>query len=138
MAPERNVYGYVNGEATYSREEFIYKSRGFGPIQTDEELLAFAYKASRAWYNAGWHRTFTTYYLGNYALSEPYASLTNLEYERLKQLQKEAQEKEEKEELEKEWRLVETCCYADNSVEEIYENKYGEHKNVMAVYPHGD
>ena len=38
----------------------------------------------------------------------------------------------------KEWRYVETIYWADNSEEEIWENKYGERKSVMTVYSHGD
>lgn len=38
------AYGYVNGQAVYSAEEFRYKARGFGAITNDEELLAYAQK----------------------------------------------------------------------------------------------
>lgn len=71
MTYDPNVYGYVDGQPTYSRDEFIYKKRRRGPITDDAELVAFAEKATSGWYNAGWRRTFTTYYLGDYALSEP-------------------------------------------------------------------
>ena len=36
------------------------------------------------------------------------------------------------------WHLVGTYSYADNSVEEEYEDKDGNSKTVMVVYPHGD
>ena len=71
MTYDPNVYGYVDGQPMYSRDEFIYKKRRRGPITDDAELVAFAEKATSGWYNAGWRRTFTTYYLGDYALSEP-------------------------------------------------------------------
>ena len=87
-----NVYGYVNGEAVFSRDEFVYKCRGFGAITDDASLLAFAEKASWNWYDAGWRRTFETYYLGDYALDEPKRSLTDREYKRLKELQQAATE----------------------------------------------
>jgi hypothetical protein len=87
---EQRVYGYVNGKAVYSRDEFTFAARGFGPIENDDELLAFAQKVTSNWYDAGWHRTFTHFYLSDYALSEPYRSLTLKEFARLKDLQKEA------------------------------------------------
>lgn len=57
MKYDPNVYGYVNGKPTYSRDEFIFTVRGFGPIENDADLLAFAEKATSRWYNAGWHQT---------------------------------------------------------------------------------
>lgn len=132
------VYGYVNGKAVYSRDEFIFEKRGFGAIQNDTDLLAYAEKVSWGWQNAGWKRRFAEFYLSDYALSEPYASLTHAEFERLKELQAEARQKEKELEDAKEWKYVETVYYADNSEEEIWENKYGERKSVMTVGPHGD
>ena len=132
------VYAYVDGKAVYSRDEFIFEQRGFGAIQNDTDLLAYAEKVSWGWQNAGWKRRFTEFYLSDYALSEPYASLTHAEVERLKELQAEARQKEKELEDAKEWKYVETVYYADNSEEEIWENKYGERKSVMTVGPHGD
>ena len=71
MKYDPNVYGYVNGKPTYSRDEFIFTVRGFGPIENDADLLAFAEKVTIRWYNAGWHQTFATYYLSDDALSAP-------------------------------------------------------------------
>ena len=132
------AYGYVDGKAVYSRDEFIFEQRGFGAIQNDTDLLAYAEKVSWGWQNAGWKRRFTEFYLSDYALNEPYASLTHAEFERLKELQAEARQKEKELEDAKEWKYVETVYYADNSEEEIWENKYGERKSVMTVDPHGD
>lgn len=95
MTYDPNVFGYVDGQPTYSRDEFIYKKRRRGPITDDAELVAFAEKVTSGWYNAGWHQTFTTYYLGDYALSEPLDSMTIKEYNRLKDLQKEARQEAE-------------------------------------------
>lgn len=75
MTYDPNVFGYVDGQPTYSRDEFIYKKRRRGPITDDAELVAFAEKVTSGWYNAGWRRTFTTYYLGDYALDEPLNAL---------------------------------------------------------------
>ena len=95
MTYDPNVFGYVDGQPTYSRDEFIYKKRRRGPITDDAELVAFAEIVTSGWYNAGWHQTFTTYYLGDYALSEPLDSMTIKEYNRLKDLQKEARQEAE-------------------------------------------
>lgn len=138
MKYDPNVYGYVNGKPTYSRDEFIFTVRGFGPIENDADLLAFAEKVTSRWYNAGWHQTFATFYLSDYALSEPFASLTLSEFGRLKELQQEAREAAKAADDARCWRLKETINWADNSVEEIYEDKDGNTKHVTVVGPHGD
>lgn len=138
MTYDPTVYGYVNGRPTYSRDEFIYAKRQRGPIENDDELLAFAEKATGGWYNAGWRQSFTHFYLSDYALAEPCASLTNREFARLKELQKQAREAEEAAEAAREWRKTETLYWADNSVEEIWMDKNGVEKRVMTVGPHGD
>lgn len=132
------VYGYVNGKAVSTRDEFIYESRRRGPITDDKELLAFAEKVTSHWYDSGWHRTFTTFYLSDYALSEPRASLTLKEYDRLKELQRQQVEAHKAAEEARQWRLTQTCCYADNSVEETWTDKDGNTRTVMTVAPHGD
>lgn len=52
MTYDPNVFGYVDGQPTYSRDEFIYKKRRRGPITDDAELVAFAEKVTSGWYNA--------------------------------------------------------------------------------------
>lgn len=138
MQYDPNVYGYVNGKPTYSRDEFIFASRKRGPIEDDAELLEFAAKVTGQWYRAGWRRTFTTYHLGNYVLDEPFRSLTTKEYARLRELQQEAIAAEKAEDDARGWRLIQTDGYADNSVEKTYRDKDGTQKTVMAVAPHGD
>lgn len=125
MKYDPNVYGYVNGKPTYSRDEFIFTVRGFGPIENDADLLAFAEKVTSRWYNAGWHQTFATYYLSDYALSEPGRSLTVKEFNRLKELQQTAREAEKAADDAREWKLHQTIYWADNSVEEIWIDKNG-------------
>ena len=137
-APELPVYGYVNGEPVYSRDDFDFKARGRGPIEDDEELIAFAEKVTGGWYNAGWRRSFTGYYLGDYALDEPKRSLTAQEYARLRELQKQAQAALKAADEAREWKLKGRYGYADNSVEEVYVDKDGVEKRVMVVAPHGD
>lgn len=131
-------YGTVNGKDVYSRDEFVYECRHFGPIETDEELLEYAEKVTWGWSDAGHHHTFTSFYLSDYVMREPYASLTRKEFDRLKELQAEARAEEKRIEEEKEWKYKKTIYWADNSVEEIWVNKYGEEKTVMTVAPHGD
>ena len=138
MTYDPNVYGYVNGKPTYSHDEFVFACRGFGAIEADDDLLAFAEKASHGWYDAGWKRKFTDYYLSDYALAEPRHSLTDKEFARLKELQAEARAEAERIEAEKQWQKIDTIYWADNSVEEVYEDKDGNRKNVMVVGPHGD
>jgi len=133
-----DIYGYVNNKAVYSRDEFIYASRGFGPIETDAELLKYAQKVTSNWYHAGRHRTFTSFYLSDYPMSEPYRSLTQTEFERLKVLQGEAVKAEKAAEAAREWRRKETIYWADNSVEEVWEDKDGNTKVVTITGPHGD
>lgn len=138
MTYNPDVYGYVNGKAVYSRDEFIFAKRRFGAIENDADLLAYAEKVTFGWYDAGHTRTFISFYLSDYALSEPCASLTKAEYSRLKELQAEAKVEAKRAEEAREWKLIETVHWADNSVEEVYEDKDGNRKNVMAVQPHGD
>lgn len=135
MTYDPNVFGYVDGQPTYSRDEFIYKKRRRGPITDDAELVAFAEKVTSGWYNAGWRRTFTTYYLGDYALDEPLNSMTLKEYNRLKELQKKARDEAEAAEAARCWQHVETIRWADNSVEEVYKDKDGNIKRVMDGSP---
>lgn len=138
MTYDPNVYGYVNGKPTYSHEEYVFASRRFGAIENDADLLAFAEKVTHGWYNAGWKQKFTDFYLSDYALAEPRHSLTDKEFARLKELQAEARAEAKRIEDAKQWRYVETIYWADNSVEEIYEDKDGNRKPVMVVGPHGD
>lgn len=138
----KRVYGYVDGEPVYSNEEFRYRSRGFGAIEQtprgDRFLFKFAKLVTSDWYDAGHHHTFESFYLSDYALSQPFASLTKAEFNRLKELQAEAQAELKRKEDEKEWKYDHTVYYADNSEEEVWINKYGETKQVMTVAPHGD
>lgn len=132
------IYGTVNGEQVYSRDEFVFKVRGFGEITNDEELLAFAEKVTCGWYYAGRHRGFRTYYLSDYDESEPLWSLTYTEYARLKKLQEKVQKEYDEEEALRKWKHVNTVYYGDNSVAEIWRDKNGVEKEVMVVPPHGD
>lgn len=104
---DNNIYGYVNGKAVYSRDEYIYTIRGFKEITSDKELIEYAEKVTNGWLNAGHKRNFITYYLGNYALDEPKKSLTDKEYKRLKELQREQQDEWETEQAQYKYELYE-------------------------------
>lgn len=132
------AYGYVNGKPVYSRDEFVFAVRGFGAIESDEELMTFAEEVSYHWQSSGHTHSFTGFYLSDYALSEPYQSLTIKEFERLKELQREAKKAEDEEDKARDWQLKGTYHYADNSTEEIWIDKNGIKKTVMIVGPHGD
>lgn len=138
MSYNPDVYGYVNGEAVFSRDEWIFARRRFGAIESDAELLAYAEKVTGGWYHAGWKRKFTEFYLSDYAQNEPYASLTKTEFARLREIQQEARDEAKRAEDAKQWRYIETVRWADNSEEEIWEDKDGNRKTIMTVYPHGD
>ena len=134
----RNPFGYVNGKPIFSRDEFVYEHRGFGPIIDDNILLAYAAKVTGNWTQAGWRRSFTAFHISDYALSEPRRSLTDDEFSRLIEVQLIAKKKEDDAENERGWRLIGTYGYADNSIEEVYEDRNGIRKTVMTVMPHGD
>lgn len=122
----------------FSRDERIYKFRGFGKICSDSFLVEYARKVTGNWSRAGWQRCFKDYYLGDYCLDEPKRSLTDSEYARLKELQQEVRRSYEEAERAREWKLVRVECYADNSEEEVWIDKDGVEKRVMIVGPHGD
>lgn len=104
---ETNVYGYVNGKAVYSRDEYIFTARGFEEITSDSELLKFAEKKTYGWSDAGHKHKFIDYYLSDYALSEPYCSLTLKEFKRLKELQQIARDEFEAEQAKYKYELYE-------------------------------
>lgn len=133
-----NVYGFVKGHPVYSRDEFVFKKRGFGAIESDEKLIAFAEKVTYGWSDSGWKQTFLGFYLGDYALDHPKADLTDKEYARLKELQAEARTAAKSADDARCWKLVDKIFWADNSEEEIWEDKDGIRKTVMVVGPHGD
>ena len=127
----RLPYGYYNGTPYYTEEEFHYACRGRGAFESDDELIAFAEKVSRWRWKLG-------SYLSDYALDEPRNSLTKAEFERLNELNEEAIAAHKRAEEARQWHYVETIYWADNSEEEIWEDKDGIRKTVMTVGPHGD
>lgn len=133
-------YGVVNGEDVYSAEEFVYKIRGFGPIEDDVELLVFAAKVTHNWRdgNSNGNKCFANFYLSDYCYAEPFHSLTKTEFDRLREIQRAHLAYLKSLEVLKEWHKVDTIYWADNSVEEVWEDKDGNRKNVVIIGPHGD
>ena len=127
----RPVYGYYNGTPFYTEEEFKHACRRRGAFASDEELIAFSEKVSYGRWKLGG-------YLSDYALSEPRKSLTRAEFNRLNELNEEAIAEHRRAEEARQWRYVRTIYWADNSEEEIWEDKDGVQKTVMTVGPHGD
>lgn len=135
---DKKVWMMYNDKPMYSRDEYIFTKRGFKEIISDDFLIKFAKEVTYGWSQSGQKQTFTSYWLGSYCLDHPISDLTDKEYARLKELQEEARAEEQRIEDEKEWKYDHTIYWADNSEEEIWINKYGEKKSVMAVQPHGD
>lgn len=129
---------FYGTEKFETRDEFIYRSRGFREIETDEELVAYAEKVSGGFQYAGWKHKFTEAWLSDYALEEPYRSLTEEEFKRLKDIQKRIIAEEKAKDEARGWKLIETLYWADNSVEEVWQAEDGEKRTVMVVHPHGD
>lgn len=132
---KKEVYGYVNSKAVYSEKEFVHALRGFEEFNSDAELMAYAQKVTGNFNDAGWSRKFTGYYLDNRDLAR---YLTKNELLKLKELQKQARKELEEAEAKKEWKLIRTLGFADNSVEEEWQDKDGNIKYIMTVSPHGD
>lgn len=132
---DKFVWGYFNGEPKYTEEDWIYSIRDHGACESDEELIALAQKISGNWFDAGWHRTFTTYYIDMYEFQR---NFTRAERKRLHELQAEAIAAEKAADDAREWRFKERYYWADNSIEEVWVDKDGIEKIVTIEYPHGD
>ena len=69
------------------RDALILKQQCREPYSTDYDLIAHAERVTGRFLHLGDHLTFSTYPLIESADHEPYASLTDAEFERLKWLQ---------------------------------------------------
>lgn len=134
----KTVFGIVNGTECQSRDEYIYRKRGFGEIYSDRVLMEFAAKVTWDWQDAGWKRGFENFYLSDYCLAQPKQSLTAAEFDRLKELQRQAREATKAAEDAKQWKLDHIEYYMDNSEVEVWIDKDGNTKNVTRVGAHGD
>ena len=133
-----NCFGYRNSEKVYGKDNWVYRCRGFGKITSDRVLMKFAEKVTSGWYDAGWHRDFKDYYLSDYALAHPRCDLTDDEFNRLIELQKEERDKAKAADDARGWKYSHTVYWADNSEEEVWIDKDGNEKRVTKVGPHGD
>ena len=131
-------YGYYNGTPFYSEEDFKHACRHHGPFADDDELMAFVEKETHGWYRHGHKHTFTSYFLSDYGPDDDLRHLTRAEYKRLKELQNIAKAEYKEAEEARNWQLIETVYWADNSVEEVWIDKDGIKKTIMTVGPHGD
>ena len=77
-------YGITHVIDTKECDEKVYRFRGFGAIEDDRELLEWAEKVSNNWFDAGWHHTFISFYLGGYEFEQ---NFTYKELVRLHELQ---------------------------------------------------
>ena len=128
----------LNGKMYETRDEFVYAWRGFGKLETDEELLAYAEKVTGGFSQHGWKRGFLGYYISDYACDSLVERLTKDERLRLVELQKKMRAEWKAADEAREWKLVDTLYWADNSIEEIWEDKDGIRKTVTVCHPHGD
>lgn len=120
-----------------SKDEFVKFKRGFEEFKSDEEMVKYLDERG-VFYDGGWRREFIDFYISDYCLNPIYDYLTEEEVERLKAYQAKLIAEHEAAEAAKEWRKVETLYWADNSIEEVWEDKDGNRKTIMTVGPHGD
>lgn len=120
-----------------SHDEAVIHKRGFERFESDDQMVAWL-EEKGAFQCAGHRRSFLNFYISNYCMDPIYDFLTNDEVKHLREVQKRKQAEKEAAEAAREWKKVETSYYADNSVEEIWEDKDGNQKTIMTVMPHGD
>lgn len=120
-----------------SQDEFVIHSRGFEQFESDDQMIAWL-EENGAFSYAGHRRSFLDFYISDYSMDPIYGYLTKAEVKHLREVQKQKQAENDAAEAAREWKKVETCHYADNSVEEIWEDKDGNRKTIMTVSPHGD
>jgi len=128
-----------NGEqiAFDSKDDYVKFVRGFDHFDSMEAMVAYVEEKTH-FYHAGWRRTFLDYYISDYCLDPIYDHLTKDEVKQLRAYQKQLQAEAKAADEAREWKLVDKFYWADNSVEEVYEDKDGKRKTVMVVGPHGD
>lgn len=128
-----------NGEQIVfeSKAEYVKFKRGFDSFDSMEAMVAYLEEKTH-FYQAGWRRSFLGYYISEYCQDPVYDLLTPDEVKQLRAYQKQLQEEAKAADEAREWKKVDTYYYADNSVEEVYEDKDGNRKTVMVVGPHGD
>lgn len=128
-----------NGEqiAFDSKDDYVKFKRGFESFCSLDEMVSYVEEKTH-FYHAGWRRTFLDYYISEYCLDPIYDHLTADEVKQLRGYQEQLRAAAKAADEAREWKKVDTYYYADNSVEDVWEDKDGNRKTVMTVGPHGD
>lgn len=106
-------------------------------FESDDQMLQWL-EEKGAFSQYGHRRKFEDFYISDYCLDHIYDFLTKEEVEHLKVLQAEKIAQLKAADEERGWILIERVHYADNSVDEIWEDKDGNRKTICSVLPHGD
>ena len=126
--------GSLNGTIYHDEDAYNIARRGFGPIESDEELVAYWKKATAG---RGWpHGDIAYASFGYHDLQFTY--LLKAEIERLKAIKERVRKERDEAEKAREWKYVKTRYWMDNSEEELWVDKDGNEEWRMTVGPHGD
>lgn len=125
-------------EQQMTRDEYLLMERNYNPSSV-AKLIKFIQNKG-AFYDAGHRRPLT-----RVCTKSPYEFfhgkdlVTRTEYEKIMKLIARYQRfRNYVEEIAPEWRTIDTIYWADNSIEDIQVNKYGERRKVTRVGPWGD
>lgn len=130
---------YRNGTITKydSHDAYIKAKRSFERFPCMEKMVEYLREKTH-FQQAGWRHDFLDFYISDYSQDPIYDYITMEEGRQLREYQKELRAKADAAEAARGWRLVDTIYWADNSVEEIWEDKDGIRKSKTVVGPHGD
>ena len=120
-----------------SRTEYNKFRRGFDHFESVEHMVNYL-DANGYFQQAGHKCSFLDFFLSDWDGARIHDLLTPEEFQQLKDYQQKLIAQFREAEKAREWKLVDTYYYADNSVEQIWEDKNGLRKTVMTVGPHGD
>lgn len=129
---KKGEYCYNGVKMSLTHDEFVIMKRGIESFESDESLVEWLKKVTSGF------QKFVDAYISDYTCGDYYDNLTDAEFKRVKEYQKELIQIEKDADNKREWKLKESSFYADNSVEETYVDKNGIEKTIMTVQPHGD
>lgn len=118
-------------------DEFVIHNRGFKSFDSDDQMVEWL-ESHGAFHSAGWSRNFLDFYISDYSLDRIYDFLTRAEVQHLREVQQRKRNEAKERDRARDWKLKETLHWADNSTEEVWEDKDGIRKTVTVVQPHGD
>lgn len=123
-------------EMTY--EEYKIMSRDYNPSSI-AKLIRFI-QIRGAFYYAGHNRPlYQVWTEGSFEFFHGKNCITRTEYEKIMKLLTRYQRfYTYVKETSPQWKKVREIYWADNSIEELQINKYGEERTIMIVAPHGD